>query len=75
MIKDIKKHFPNYELGYSDHTKPDDKMLILTSAYLLGATYIEKHFTLDKNLKGNDHYHSADPNDFKIFICLGVLLR
>jgi len=68
MIKDIKKHFPNYELGYSDHTKPDDKMLILTSAYLLGATYIEKHFTLDKNLKGNDHYHSADPNDFKIFI-------
>ena len=23
---------------------------------------------VDKNLKGNDHYHSADPNDFKIYI-------
>ena len=26
---------------------------------------IEKHFTLDKTLPGNDHYHSGDPNDFK----------
>ena len=68
MIDDIKKHFPSYELGYSDHTLPDDKMLILTSAYLKGANYIEKHFTLDKNLTGNDHYHSADPLDFKKFV-------
>ena len=67
MITDIKNNFPNYKIGYSDHTQPDDKMLILTSAYLLGATYIEKHFTLDKSLPGNDHYHSGDPKDFKNF--------
>ena len=75
MIDDIKKHFPGYELGYSDHTLPDDRMLILTSAYLKGANYIEKHFTLDKNLTGNDHYHSADPLDFKKFVENINLLR
>ena len=48
-------------------TSINSKMLILTSAYLLGATYIEKHFTLDKTLNGNDHYHSGDPVDFKTF--------
>ena len=26
---------------------------------------IEKHFTLDKNLEGNDHYHAGDPEDFR----------
>ena len=26
---------------------------------------LEKHFTLDKSLPGNDHYHAGDPNDFK----------
>ena len=26
---------------------------------------IEKHFTLDKSLSGNDHYHAGDPDDFK----------
>ena len=26
---------------------------------------IEKHFTLDKTLPGNDHYHAGDPNDFR----------
>ena len=43
-------------------------MIILTTSYLLGAEYIEKHFTLDKNIKGNDHYHSMDPDDLKNFI-------
>ena len=40
-------------------------MTILTTAYLLGAEVIEKHFTLDKTLPGNDHYHAGDPEDFK----------
>ena len=39
-------------------------MTILTTAYLLGADVIEKHFTLDKTLQGNDHYHAGDPEDF-----------
>lgn len=67
MITSIKFHFPEYQIGYSDHTKPDNNMLILTTAYVLGATYIEKHYTLDKHLTGNDHYHSMDASDLKIF--------
>lgn len=52
-------------MGYSDHTKPDATMTILSTAYLLGAEVIEKHFTLDKTLPGNDHYHAGNPSDFK----------
>lgn len=67
MIKNLKDNFTQYEIGYSDHTKPDSQMLTLTTAYLYGASIIEKHFTLDKNLKGNDHYHAMDPEDIRVF--------
>ena len=40
-------------------------MLVLTSAYTLGARVIEKHFTLDKNLPGPDHKASSSPEEFK----------
>lgn len=63
MIKDLAEEFPDYEIGYSDHTKPDEDMAVLTTAYNYGATILEKHFTLDKTLKGNDHYHAMDPDD------------
>lgn len=63
MIKDLAENFPNYEIGYSDHTKPDENMAVLTTAYNYGATILEKHFTLDKSLQGNDHYHAMDPKD------------
>jgi N-acetylneuraminate synthase len=36
-------------------------------AFLSGAQIIEKHFTLDKSLPGNDHYHAMDSDDIKIF--------
>ena len=68
MIKHLKEVFPGYVLGYSDHTRPDDSMLVLTTAYEFGAKIIEKHFTLDKTLKGNDHYHAMDPSDLKKFV-------
>ena len=63
MIKDLVENFPDYEVGYSDHTKPDKDMAVLTTAYNYGATILEKHFTLDKTLQGNDHYHAMDPDD------------
>ncbi|MHA1239082.1 MAG: N-acetylneuraminate synthase family protein, partial [Candidatus Odinarchaeia archaeon] len=66
-IKYLKNVFPDYIVGYSDHTLPDENMLTLTVAYLLGAQVIEKHFTLDKTLPGNDHYHSMDPADIRKF--------
>lgn len=67
MIKDLALNFPNYEVGYSDHTKPDSNMFVLTTAFNFGADIIEKHFTLDKSLPGNDHSHSMDPEDVRIF--------
>ncbi len=65
IIKTLKRIFPDLKVGYSDHTLPDDTMTILSAAYLYGAEVIEKHFTLDKTLRGNDHYHAADPKDLK----------
>lgn len=65
IIQTLKKTFPDIRIGYSDHVAPDETMITLATAYLLGAEVIEKHFTLDKSLSGNDHYHSGDPNDFK----------
>ena len=67
MIKDLAFTFPDYEIGYSDHTKPDLNMLVLTTAYSYGADVLMKHFTLDKSLTGNEHYHAMDPNDVLIF--------
>jgi len=68
MIIHLKKVFPNYLIGISDHTLPDKNMLVLTTAVLLGAKVIEKHFTFDKSLKGNDHYHAMDFHDLKILM-------
>lgn len=65
IIKTLKKDFPNVRVGFSDHVAPDNTMMTLATAYLLGADVIEKHFTLDKTLPGNDHYHAGDPKDFK----------
>tara|TARA_Y100000590_G_scaffold84200_1_gene94065 strand:- start:26810 stop:27862 length:1053 start_codon:yes stop_codon:yes gene_type:complete len=68
MIDCLKKNFPGNTIGYSDHTLPDKNMLNLTTAYFKGATIIEKHFTDNKNKKGNDHYHSMDNKDLKVFL-------
>ena len=65
ILKTLKAVFPDLIIGYSDHTLPDPNMTILSTAYLLGAEVIEKHFTLDKTLQGNDHYHAGDPEDFR----------
>jgi N-acetylneuraminate synthase len=65
IIDTLKKTFPDVRVGFSDHVAPDDTMMTLATAYLLGAEVIEKHFTLDKTLPGNDHYHGGDPEDFK----------
>lgn len=65
VIETLKRTFPDLKVGYSDHVAPDTSMQTLSTAYLLGAEVIEKHFTLDKTLPGNDHYHSGDVEDFK----------
>ena len=63
MIEIISKEFPNNIIGYSDHTLPSSDISPCSIAYLLGARVIEKHFTFNKNIKGNDHYHSMNKLD------------
>lgn len=63
----LKNVFPDIIIGYSDHTIPK-QMKILEIATLLGARILEKHFTFDKKLPGNDHYHAMDKEDLKIFL-------
>ena len=78
MIPALKQVFPRHVIGYSDHTLPGD-MHILKIATLLGARILEKHFTPDKTLPGNDHYHAMDSQDLRafkqslteIFSCIG----
>jgi len=67
MITHLQTVFLNYLVGYSDHTKPDENMMTLTAAAMLGAKVIEKHFTFDKTLEGNDHYHAMDYKDLMTF--------
>ncbi|MBA46241.1 MAG: acetylneuraminic acid synthetase [Euryarchaeota archaeon] len=64
MILDLKKQFPENVIGYSDHTLPNE-MRNIEIAVLYGARIIEKHFTHDKALIGNDHYHAMDMGDLK----------
>lgn len=52
-------------VGYSDHTPGIE---IPIAAVALGATVIEKHFTLDRNLPGPDHRASLEPNELKAMV-------
>lgn len=67
MIKDLVQNFPDYEIGYSDHTMPDKNMMVLTTAFNYGATVLEKHFTFDKQLKGLDSSYAMDADDVIAF--------
>jgi N,N'-diacetyllegionaminate synthase len=49
-------------VGFSDHT---EGITGAVGAVTLGACWIEKHFTLDKNLPGPDHHFSSDPVEFR----------
>jgi sialic acid synthase SpsE len=63
MMLDLKESFPEHEIGYSDHTLPNYPFIALMQSLAIGGTIIEKHFTYDKMLKGNDHYHAFDRDD------------
>lgn len=82
MILELRRVFPQNMIGYSDHTLPGE-MRCLETATLLGASVLEKHFTYDKTLPGNDHYHAMDREDLKrfnarmesLFLMLGQRLK
>jgi N-acetylneuraminate synthase/N,N'-diacetyllegionaminate synthase len=60
----FEKHF-GVKYGYSDHTLGSE---VAIAAVTLGASVIEKHFTLNKNLPGPDHKASLEPNELSDFI-------
>jgi len=67
MINVLKRTFPECVIGYSDHVVPDETISALEAGMLLGAAILEKHFTHDKSLPGNDHYHAMDKVDLESF--------
>ncbi|MBN2193639.1 MAG: N-acetylneuraminate synthase family protein [Polyangiaceae bacterium] len=67
VIEHLVRVFPDHAIGYSDHTRPDPAMAVLLRAWMLGAVVLEKHFTHDKTLPGNDHYHAMDRDDLRRF--------
>jgi N,N'-diacetyllegionaminate synthase len=52
-------------VGYSDHTLGIE---VPIAAVALGATVIEKHFTLDRNMEGPDHKASLEPDELKTMV-------
>ncbi|EIJ8561688.1 N-acetylneuraminate synthase, partial [Salmonella enterica] len=64
----FKKIFEQYNIGFSDHS-PGYFAGIASVPY--GITFIEKHFTLDKNLEGPDHKASVTPDELKL-LCEGI---
>lgn len=65
-MRTIGAAFPGNSIGYSDHTLGVE---IPIAAVALGATVIEKHFTLDRNMEGPDHKASLEPGELKAMVC------
>jgi len=61
VLKTIRKEF-DVAVGYSDHTLGIE---VDIAAVAIGATVIEKHFTLDKAMNGPDHKASLEPQELK----------
>jgi len=64
----LQAEFPDMPVGFSDHSLPDPCMVVPSLAVALGAALVEKHFTLDRGLPGDDHYLSAEPEQFAVMV-------
>lgn len=62
VILSLLNEFPNHVIGLSDHENGIDAASI---AYMLGARVFEKHFTLNRALKGTDHSFSLEPEGLR----------
>lgn len=62
VIRTFKKEFPDCIIGYSGH---DNGILAPVIAYMLGASVVEKHFTLNRSWKGTDHKFSLEPEGLR----------
>jgi sialic acid synthase len=58
VIATLRDAYPDLVIGWSGH---DNGIAMAVAAYTLGASIIEKHFTLDRSSKGTDHAFSLEP--------------
>lgn len=58
VIDTLRKQFPDIVIGFSSH---DSGIAMAVAGYMLGARIIEKHFTLNRAMKGTDHAFSLEP--------------
>lgn len=61
-IQTLQRHFPYAAIGWSDHTRSVD--VIPALAVALGASVVEKHLCLRRNMGGMDAGHSLEPEEF-----------
>jgi len=64
-VKTLRDAYPFLPIGFSDHTQDS---IAAAMAVALGACLFEKHFTLDRNLPGPDHWFSEDPDSLKEYV-------
>ena len=64
----LRDEFPGWEVGLSDHS---EGIIASITAVGMGASFVEKHFTLDKNLPGPDHRASITPDELQA-LCEGI---
>jgi N,N'-diacetyllegionaminate synthase len=64
-LRTLADTFPMIVLGFSDHTQGQ---LASSLAVAFGACFFEKHFTLDHNLQGPDHWFSEDPRGLREWV-------
>jgi sialic acid synthase len=58
VIDTLRREFPDAVIGFSGH---DSGIAMAVAAYVLGARIVEKHFTLNRAMKGTDHAFSLEP--------------
>lgn len=64
-IRDLQNSFPKVKVGFSDHSVG---FAAAIGAAMLDISFIEKHFTLDKNMPGPDHKASATPEELRSLV-------
>ncbi|HVW95389.1 MAG TPA: N-acetylneuraminate synthase family protein [Mucilaginibacter sp.] len=62
MIQTLEHKFPGIPVGYSGH---ETGLATTVAAVSLGATFVERHFTLDRAMWGSDHAASVEPQGFQ----------
>ena len=65
VIETFREEFPDINIGYSGH---EEGIAVSVAAAAIGATVVERHFTLDKTMKGSDHKCSLEPRELGLLV-------